>query len=204
MSRSRNQSPPRVVQVRNIRAASCSKGVRDDRCFLIHFTRTMSRSESSSILAFSVETQEYDDEKRCAPESYREPTEFSSAALSLAVKKQEDLDNGDPKSGQKSDQKPVVRTLNRVPRKSPFQSSRQAKSDRIHRDNSRCLCESQFPGCLPPIPVHSPSTLRMPVANRRCDVRAPRTRPAGDVATQVSSVFSKNPQERPVSPARPA
>ncbi|PIL31746.1 transcription factor [Ganoderma sinense ZZ0214-1] len=40
----------------------------------------------------------------------------SSAALSMGVKKQEDIDGADPKSGQKPEQKPVVRTLNRVPR----------------------------------------------------------------------------------------
>lgn len=33
------------------------------------------------------------------------------------VKKQEDMDGMGPKSDQKTDQKPVVRTLNRVPRK---------------------------------------------------------------------------------------
>ena len=46
----------------------------------------------------------------------------SSAGVGLGVKKQEDLDGSDPKSGQKSEQKPVVRTLNRVPRKWPFLS----------------------------------------------------------------------------------
>ena len=45
----------------------------------------------------------------------------STPNLALSVKKQEDMD-GDPKSGQKSEQKPVVRTLNRVPRKWPFLS----------------------------------------------------------------------------------
>ncbi|KAI0756803.1 hypothetical protein C8Q80DRAFT_1092987 [Daedaleopsis nitida] len=40
----------------------------------------------------------------------------SISSANLSVKKQEDMDGGDPKSGQKPDQKPMVRTLNRVPR----------------------------------------------------------------------------------------
>lgn len=75
----------------------------------------------------------------------------SSAALSMGVKKQEDVDGSDPKSGQKPEQKPVVRTLNRVPRTCPFLSFRHAQSDRIHRNNSRCMCESHILG--PPRPI---------------------------------------------------
>ena len=45
-----------------------------------------------------------------------DPGTSVSAALSMGVKKQEDVDGADPKSGQKPEQKPVVRTLNRVPR----------------------------------------------------------------------------------------
>ncbi|KAH9944211.1 uncharacterized protein BXZ73DRAFT_39269 [Epithele typhae] len=40
----------------------------------------------------------------------------TSLGVGLSIKKQEDMDGMDPKSGQKPDQKPVVRTLNRVPR----------------------------------------------------------------------------------------
>ncbi|TBU34710.1 hypothetical protein BD311DRAFT_773761 [Dichomitus squalens] len=45
-----------------------------------------------------------------------DPGSSSISSVNMGVKKQEDLDGADPKSGQKPDQKPVVRTLNRVPR----------------------------------------------------------------------------------------
>ncbi len=78
----------------------------------------------------------------------------SNSNIGLNIKKQEDMD-GDPKSAQKSEQKPTVRTLNRVPRKSPFLSSRQT-SDRIHRNNSRCMCTSRIPGCSSLLPRSPP------------------------------------------------
>ena len=81
----------------------------------------------------------------------------SNPGASLNIKKQEDMDGLDPKSGQKLDQKPVVRTLNRVPRKSPFCIPAVRRSDRIHRTGSRCMCE--FRGCRslsPIIPPHPP------------------------------------------------
>lgn len=40
-----------------------------------------------------------------------------SSSASMNIKKQEDMDGMGPKSDQKAEQKPVVRTLNRVPRK---------------------------------------------------------------------------------------
>ena len=66
----------------------------------------------------------------------------SSVGVGLNIKKQEDMDGADSK-GQKLDQKPVVRTLNRVPRKSPFCTLCRQASDRIHRNDSRCMCESR-------------------------------------------------------------
>ena len=78
----------------------------------------------------------------------------SNPGATMNIKKQEDLDGTDTKTGQKPDQKPVVRTLNRVPRKSPFCILAVRSSDRIHRNNFRCMCE--FRGCRSFRPITHP------------------------------------------------
>jgi len=119
----------------------------------------------------------------------------ASSATHVQHKKQDD-DLG--KAVDKRDVKPVVKTLNRVPRM--LCSHFIHMSDLHTHCPRRCLCKLTS-ACNAPHPC-SLHMNRMLVGSKRCAARVQIIHHVAVVAMQVSSVYLKSPPEKQLSQAR--